>query len=257
MYKNALYNWDGTTATLMSEEVLNRSNVFYRKSMWTLDNNFFTTSDNHSLKRYDKDFNLITDLSTPYTNTVCVTNMRTGSAIIYKDSYSNINSYFVPDINNYNANDLIFLIKRIKYADSWYGMYKHKVDINFTDNSEETDFKASVFDLKDNLLARSTLAPGTTSATIEVPTPDPVKVIISGIPEDVHQTDHDYEVNDIITVNDTNRSYICTTAGTTAVTKPAYPDTSGATITDGTAVFTERGKLAQPVVIYPLNPTLI
>jgi len=258
MNTTKLFSWDGSNATFISEDASGKNNIFYRNAMWTTNGDFFTTSSSKGLSRYDKDFNLLSSPANMYQDPICITNTKTNSALVYKDTTSQSEiCYFIPDVDNYRIDTLIPVARGVKYVDTWNTEDKYKVDISFTDNSEETDFKALVYDLRDNLIAKKRLPSGTTSDTIKVPTPEPVKVVISGIPDRLHQTDHDYEVNDIITVNDTNRSYICTTAGTTANTKPAYPDTSGATITDGTAVFTERGKLAQPVVIYPLNPTVI
>jgi len=259
-----VYSWDGATgtATLIAQDNKTRSNDLYFRPLWTTNSDFFITENTASLYRYDKDFNPLGTLTTKYADTLCITNHKTGSAILYRNNYNNSSTsfntaYFLPNVDDFRLSTLVPIGTSLDYVDTWYGEYKYKVDFSFTDNSEETEFKALVYDLGDNIVARKNIPSGTTSTSIEVPTPEPVKVVISGIPDKFHQTNHDYEVNDIIIVNDTNRSYICTTAGTTDVTKPAYPDTSGATITDGTAIFTERGKLAQPVVIYPINPTLI
>ncbi len=58
-----------------------------------------------------------------------------------------------------------------------------------------------------------------------------------------HEVSTAYSVNDtlFIQLDDTKwRLYKCTTAGTTAASKPSYPGVHGEVITDGTAQFTEQ-----------------
>jgi len=130
-----------------------------------------------------------------------------------------------------------------------------EVSGTITDNAEETQFKVSAT-LMDGVthVGTTTLPAGETNFTLQVPTQAPVIVTISGVVDTMHQIDRDYLVGDMIFVGDTIYTYECTTAGHTALTKPAYPTTG--TITDGSAVFTVRGKLARPVVNSPVYPVL-
>lgn len=51
-----------------------------------------------------------------------------------------------------------------------------------------------------------------------------------------------YALNALVKPNASNQHYYsCTTAGTSGTTEPVWPITSGGTVTDGTAVFTEQG----------------
>lgn len=58
----------------------------------------------------------------------------------------------------------------------------------------------------------------------------------------VWQSLHVYVVGDIVTPTTRNlHKYRVTTAGTSAASEPVFPTGSGATVTDGTVVFTENG----------------
>lgn len=58
----------------------------------------------------------------------------------------------------------------------------------------------------------------------------------------VWESNHVYEVGDIVTPTTRNaHKYRVTTAGTSGATEPSFPTSSAATVTSGTAVFTENG----------------
>ena len=129
----------------------------------------------------------------------------------------------------------------------------YKIDGTIIDTTEESQFIVTAMYPDTGVVAgKVTLADGILAFSVPVNTANPLMVVISGIAEKFHQVDHPYDLNEIIIVQDTDYSYICTTAGTTAITKPAYP-TSG-TITDGSAVFTVRGKVAKPTTNYFVYP---
>ena len=61
-----------------------------------------------------------------------------------------------------------------------------------------------------------------------------------------------YVLNDKLrpTVNNQNgHKYNCTTGGTTAATEPTWPTGTGATVSDGTVVWTENGATLQSLTV--------
>ena len=123
------------------------------------------------------------------------------------------------------------------------------------DTAEETQFRVSLWTQDgSSLLGQVDLADGVLAFTCPCATHQPVMVIITGLSMLFHTTDTSYSVNDVIYVGDTKYSYTCTTAGVTALTKPAYPTTG--TITDGSAIFTVRGLLPKPAGNFPVYPTV-
>jgi len=164
--------------------------------------------------------------------------------------------YFTYDGANYSTPQELF---RSKPSNSFeFDIYRglgYQVTVDITDNAEETDFIATVYTTTGLNVGSKTLMDGTTSFTVDLVSDEPVNVVITSAVTRGHEPNHTYSVGDKILASDSQYSFECTTAGTTALDKPAYPNTAGATVTDGSAVFTVRHKLPQPIVIGPLTPT--
>jgi len=193
-----IYDWDGSTATLHSSKAVTNT-AQYSRGSWDNNDNVYSAETTGPTKKYDITLNATTLPVSKYNDEVLIVNKKTNSAVMYKNgSGGGESAYFIPDIDNFTENDMIPLYTDIGDATVYYGNPKYKVEGTFTDNSEETDFKVTIYDIKGDIIAEKTLPTGANTFSIEVPTPHTVKAMISGIPNKHHQTEYDYELKSVL-----------------------------------------------------------
>lgn len=85
--------------------------------------------------------------------------------------------------------------------------------------------------------------PGAFLPFVHLPAASPAWTVVGGGGAVAAETTTAYDLGDLVTPDTPNGYfYECTTAGTSAGTAPTWPTTVGATVTDGTVVWTNRGK---------------